>query len=54
MKSNTINNITNTEKNNTENNIKNNTETGENKFYMSYNNNEKVMSVEEWLASTGR
>ena len=34
--------------------IKNNTETGENKFYMSYNNNEKVMSVEEWLASTGR
>ena len=34
--------------------MKNNTETGENKFYMSYNNNEKVMSVEEWLASTGR
>ena len=34
--------------------MKNNTETGENKFYMSYNNNEKVISVEEWLASTGR
>ena len=32
--------------------IKNNTETGENNYYMSYNN--KVMSVEEWLASTGR
>ena len=32
--------------------MKNNTETGENKFFMSYNN--KVMSVEEWLASTGR
>ena len=30
------------------------TETGENTFYMAYNNNEKVMSVEEWLASTGR
>ena len=32
--------------------IKNNTETGENNYYMTYNN--KVMSVEEWLASTGR
>ena len=34
--------------------LKNNTETGENTFYMAYNNNEKVMSVEEWLASIGR
>jgi len=34
--------------------LKTNTETGENTFYMAYNNNEKVMSVEEWLASTGR
>lgn len=34
--------------------MKTNTETGENTFYMSYNNNEKVMSVEEWLASVGR
>ena len=32
--------------------IKNNTDTGENNYYMTYNN--KVMSVEEWLASTGR
>lgn len=34
--------------------LKTNTETGENTFYMAYNNNENVMSVEEWLASTGR
>lgn len=34
--------------------MKNNSATGENNFYMAYNNNEKVMSVEEWLASTGR
>ena len=34
--------------------LKTNTETGENTFYMAYNNNEKVISVEEWLASTGR
>lgn len=34
--------------------MKKNSETGENTFYMAYNNNEKVMSVEEWLASTGR
>ena len=34
--------------------LKTNTETGENTFYMAYNNNEKVMRVEEWLASTGR
>ena len=34
--------------------LKTNTETGENTFYMAYNNNEKVMSVEEWVASTGR
>lgn len=34
--------------------MKSNTETGENTFYMAYNNNKKLMSVEEWLASTGR
>lgn len=34
--------------------IKLNTETGENKFYMSYNNNEKVINVVDWLASIGR
>ena len=34
--------------------MKSNVETGENKFYMTYNNNEKVRSVEEWLTSIGR
>lgn len=34
--------------------IKYNAETGENKFYMTYNNNEKVRNVEEWLESVGR
>lgn len=34
--------------------MKKNTETGESKYYMAYNNNEKVMSVEDWLAGIGR
>lgn len=34
--------------------MKSNIETGENKFYMTYNNNEKVRSVEEWLTGIGR
>ena len=34
--------------------IKTNTETGENKFYMTYNNNSNTKSVEEYLASIGR
>lgn len=34
--------------------IKTNTETGENKFYMTYNNNSNTRSVEEYLASIGR
>lgn len=34
--------------------MKSNTETGENSFFMTYNNNDKVISVEEWLASIGR
>ena len=34
--------------------MKTDSATGENTFYMAYNNNEKVMNVEEWLASTGR
>lgn len=34
--------------------MKTNSGTGENTYYMAYNNNEKVMSVEEWLESTGR
>ena len=34
--------------------IKINAETGENKFYMSYNNNEKVVNIEDWLTSIGR
>lgn len=34
--------------------MKSNTETGENKFYMTYNGNDKVVSVEEWLTSIGR
>lgn len=34
--------------------IKTNTETGENKFYMTYNDNSKIKSVEEYLTSIGR
>ena len=34
--------------------IKLNVETGENRFYMSYNNNDKVLNIEDWLASIGR
>ena len=34
--------------------IKLNVETGENRFYMSYNNNDKVINIEDWLASIGR
>ena len=34
--------------------LKSNTATGENRFYMTYNNNEKVISIEEWLTSIGR
>lgn len=34
--------------------MKSNTETGENRFYMTYNGNDKVVSVEEWLTSIGR
>lgn len=34
--------------------MKTNAETGENKFYMTYQENEKIMSVEEWLTSIGR
>lgn len=34
--------------------IKYNAETGENKFYMTYNNNDKVRNIEDWLASIGR
>ena len=34
--------------------MKSNTETGENSFYMTYNGNDKVISVEEWLTSIGR
>lgn len=34
--------------------MKSNIETGENKFYMTYNNNQKVRSVEEWLTSIKR
>lgn len=34
--------------------IKTNTETGEIKFYMTYNNNSKIRSVEEYLTSIGR
>lgn len=34
--------------------MKTNTETGENKFFMTYNNNVEAKSVEEWLASIGR
>lgn len=34
--------------------IKYNAETGENKFYMTYNNNERTINVEDWLASIGK
>ena len=34
--------------------IKIDTTTGQNKFFMTSNNNEKVINVEEWLAKTGR
>lgn len=34
--------------------IKYNAETGENKFYMNYNNNEKTINIEDWLASIGK
>ena len=34
--------------------IKSNTETGEIKFYMTYNNNSKIRSVEEYLTSIGK
>ena len=34
--------------------IKYNAETGENKFYMNYNNNEKTRNIEDWLASIGK
>ena len=34
--------------------MKTNTETGENNFYMTYNENEKTINVEEWLTSIGR
>lgn len=34
--------------------IKTNTENGENKFFMTYNNNTNAISVEEWLTSIGR
>ena len=34
--------------------MKTNTSTGENKFFMTYNNNDKGINVEEWLASIGR
>lgn len=34
--------------------LKSNTATGENSFYMTYNNNQKVIRVEEWLASIGK
>ncbi len=34
--------------------IKYNAETGENKFYMAYNNNDKVINIEDWLASVGK
>ena len=34
--------------------LKTNTENGENKFYMTYNNNSSVVNVEEWLTSVGR
>ena len=34
--------------------FKSNTETGENQFFMTSNNNEKVLNIEEWLTSIGR
>lgn len=34
--------------------IKLNTETEENEFYMTYNNNEKVINIVDWLTSIGR
>lgn len=34
--------------------IKYDAETGENKFYMTYNNNEKTINIEEWLAKIGK
>lgn len=34
--------------------LKSNAETGENQFFMTYNDNQKVINVEEWLESTGR
>lgn len=34
--------------------LKTNTENGENKFFMTYNNNSNAISVEEWLTSIGR
>ena len=34
--------------------LKQNTATGENQYFMTSGNNEKVMNIEEWLASIGR
>lgn len=34
--------------------LKSNAETGENQFFMTYNDNQKVINVEEWLENTGR
>ena len=34
--------------------LKSNTETDQNQFFMTYNNNEKVINIEEWLAGIGR
>ena len=34
--------------------LKSNAETGENQFFMTFNDNQKVVNVEEWLKSTGR
>jgi len=34
--------------------IKTDTTTEQNQFFMSYNNNEKVINIEEWLKETGR
>ena len=31
--------------------LKTNTETAENQFFMTYNNNEKVINIEEWLSN---
>ena len=34
--------------------LKSNAETGANEFYMTFNNEQKVINVEEWLKSSGR